>query len=96
MIDNIKSVYVYAKADFTANPIRFILEVFAWATSMTCSVIMALTIPHPPFMLLYPMFIMQCSIFAWSAWTRRSFGMLGNYMLMVSIDIVALVRLLLL
>jgi len=95
MIDNIKSVYVYAKADFIANPIRFILEVFAWATSMTCSIIMALTIPHPPFMLLYPMFIMQCSIFAWSAWTRRSFGMLGNYMLMVSIDCVALVRLLL-
>ena len=56
---------------------------------------MALTIPHPPFLLLYPMFIAQCAVFGWAAWTRKSFGMLGNYTLMVSIDCVALVRLIL-
>jgi hypothetical protein len=55
--------------------------------------IMAFTLPHPPFLLLYPMFIMQCCIFAWSAWTRRSLGMLGNYILLITIDIAALIRL---
>jgi hypothetical protein len=41
---------------------------------------------------LYPLFITQCVIFAWAAWTRQSLGMLANYILLVSIDSVALVR----
>ena len=93
MIDIIKSIYAYAVADFKDNPVRFILEMLAWLTSIACSVTMALTIPHPPFMILYPMFISQCMVFGWAAWTRKSFGMVGNYMLLVSIDTVALIRL---
>ena len=91
----IHSILTYAKTDFHAHPARFVLEMLAWVTSITCSIIMALTIPHPPFLLLYPMFISQCIVFGWAAWTRKSFGMLGNYTLMVSIDCVALVRLIL-
>jgi hypothetical protein len=45
---------------------------------------------------LYPLFIIQCAIFAWAAWTRRSSGMLANYVLLVTIDTVALARLLML
>jgi len=40
------------------------------------------------------LFITQCAIFAWAAWTRRSTGMLANYLLLVSIDSVGLARLL--
>ena len=65
----------------------------AWMTSVGCAITMALTIPHPPFMILYPLFISQCAVFGWSAYTRKSFGMVGNYMLLVSIDTVALIRL---
>jgi hypothetical protein len=93
MIDIIKGIYAYAVADFKDNPPRFTLEILAWLTSIICSVTMALTIPHPPFMILYPMFISQCCVFGWSAWTRKSFGMVGNYVLLVSIDSVALTRL---
>jgi hypothetical protein len=93
VIDIIKSIYAYANADFKENPLRFTLEMIAWATSIACSVIMAFTIPHPPFMFLYPMFIAQCTVFGWAAWSRKSFGMLGNYMLLVSIDSIALIRL---
>jgi hypothetical protein len=89
----ISDIYVWAKADYKAYPTRFILEVLSWMTSIACSVTMALTIPFPPFMILYPLFIMQCSIFGWAAWTRRSFGMVGNYALLVSIDSIALARL---
>jgi hypothetical protein len=53
---------------------------------------MMLTVPTPPFLILYPLFIAQCAIFAWAAWTRKSLGMLANYMLLVSIDSVALFR----
>jgi hypothetical protein len=83
----------WAEKDFRVWPLRFILEVVAWATSIACSLIMAFTLPHPPFLLLYPMFIVQCGIFAWAAWTRQSLGMLGNYILLISIDIAALIRL---
>jgi hypothetical protein len=41
----------------------------------------------------YPMFIAQCGVFAWAAWSRKSFGMLGNYILLLSIDTAALIRL---
>ena len=86
-------VYAWIKKDFREWPLRFVLEVTAWITSIACSVIMALTLPHPPFLLLYPMFICQCAIFAWAAWSRKSFGMLGNYILLLSIDTAALIRL---
>ena len=94
MKDFISGIYAWAYADFKENPIRFALEVIAWITSITCSITMALTIPHPPFLLLYPMFISQCCIFGWAAWTRRSTGMVANYALLVSIDSVALIRML--
>jgi hypothetical protein len=86
-------IYAWIKKDFSDYPLRFLLEVTAWITSIACSTIMAFTLPHPPFLLLYPMFIAQCSIFAWAAWTRQSLGMLGNYILLISIDIAALIRL---
>ena len=69
------------------------MEVVAWVMSIACSVIMMLTVPNPPFLLLYPMFITQCAIFGWAAWTRNSFGMLANYALLVTIDSIALMRL---
>jgi hypothetical protein len=87
------AICAWIKKDFNEHPLRFILEVTAWITSIACSVIMALTLPHPPFLLLYPMFIAQCGVFAWAAWSRKSFGMLGNYVLLLSIDTAALIRL---
>lgn len=86
-------VLKWIRADYHAWPTRFVLELTAWFASIACSVIMAVTLPNPPFFLLYPMFISQCGIFAWAAWTRRSFGMLANYTLLITIDSVALARL---
>lgn len=53
---------------------------------------MMLTVPTPPFLILYPLFITQCAIFGWAAWSRQSFGMLANYLLLVTIDSIALAR----
>jgi hypothetical protein len=54
---------------------------------------MMLTVPDPPFLILYPMWITGCAIYSWAAWTRGSFGMLANYVLLTTLDTVALVRL---
>jgi len=89
----IYGVINWIKEDWNQNPIRCALEIIAWFLSIFCAVTMMLTVPNPPFLLLYPLFIIQCAIFGWAAWTRRSTGMLANYMLLVTIDSVALTRL---
>ena len=88
------SVVNWIRNDWNSNPVRCVLEIVAWFLSIGCSVTMMLTVPTPPFLILYPLFIVQCAIFAWAAWTRRSSGMLANYVLLVTIDTVALGRLL--
>jgi hypothetical protein len=90
----INNTFKWIKNDWKSNPFRCFLEIFAWVLSITCSVTMMLTVPYPPFLILYPLFIIQCAIFAWSAWTRQSFGLLANYILLVTIDSIALARLL--
>lgn len=89
----INNIVSWIKEDFRVWPTRFVLEVTAWVLSIACAVWMGITLPNPPFFILYPLFITQCGIFAWAAWTRQSFGMLSNYMLLMSIDLVALARL---
>lgn len=87
------NITTYIKNDWKDNPFRCFLEIFAWFLSIGCSLTMATTLPHPPFLILYPLFILQCAIFGWAAYTRRSTGMVANYALLVGIDSVALTRL---
>lgn len=91
--NTISNIFNWAKNDFNEWPLRFVLEISAWILSIACSLTMAITVPNPPFLILYPLFIFQCAIFCWAAWTRRSTGMVANYLLLVSIDSVALIRL---
>lgn len=86
------STIEWIKNDWNSNRIRFIIEVVAWAISIGCSITMALTVPSPPLMVLYPIWIVGCSLYAWASWTRKSFGMLANYLLLTTIDSVGLIR----
>jgi len=88
------NIYNYIKDDYSTNPVRFIVEVTAWAISVGCSVTMALTVPYPPLLILYPIWISGCAMYAWASYTRKSFGMIANYILLVTIDSVGLVRML--
>ena len=92
--DFLKPTLDWIKDDYTTNPIRFIIELVAWAISIGCSLTMAATVPNPPLIVLYPIWITGCAMYAWAAYTRKSFGMLANYMLLVGIDAVGLIRML--
>lgn len=95
MIDTIfKPTLDWIQDDYKSHRLRFVLELVAWAASIGCSITMALTVPHPPLLALYPVWIIGCAIYSWAAWTRRSFGMLANYLLLTTIDTVGLVRML--
>jgi hypothetical protein len=39
------------------------------------------------------MWVVGSAVYSWAAWTRGSFGMLANYLLLATIDAVALARL---
>jgi len=83
---------LWIKNDFKSNKFRFLIELFAWILSIGCSITMAFTVPNPPLIVLYPFWILGCSLYAWAAYSRRSFGMLGNYLLLVTIDMIGLSR----
>lgn len=92
MNDIFNSTLQWIRDDFRSHRFRFSIEILAWAISIGCSITMALTVPNPPLIVLYPIWIAGCSMYAWAAWTRKSFGMLANYLLLVTIDSVGLVR----
>jgi hypothetical protein len=94
MNDIVYGIFSWIRDDFKSHPFRFTVELVAWAISIGCSFTMAVTVPDPPLLVLYPFWIAGCAMYAWAAYTRRSFGMLANYILLTTIDTVGLIRML--
>ena len=92
MNDIFYGIFNWIKDDYRTHPFRFIIELLAWGISIGCSITMALTVPNPPLLALYPIWIIGCGLYAWASFTRKSFGMLANYLLLVTIDSVGLIR----
>ena len=84
----------FVEEDWRSNPVRFILETVAWAMSISASIIMALTVPNPPLLIVYILWVVGCGLYAWCALTRGSFGMLANYLLLTAIDTYGLIAIL--
>ena len=83
MNELLKPTFDWIRDDFKSNRIRFIVELFAWAISIGCSITMAVTVPTPPLLTLYPIWILGCAMYAWAAWTRKSFGMPAYHLLFI-------------
>lgn len=94
MNDILSGIFNWIHEDWKSNRTRFCFEVIAWAISIGCSLTMAITVPNPPLLAMYPVWITGCAIYAGCAFSRRSFGMLANYILLTTIDTVGLVRML--
>ena len=94
MNDLFYSIFDWIRDDWKSGKFRFIVELLAWAISIGCSITMALTVPNPPLLLLYPIWIAGCAMYCWAAFTRKSFGMVANYLLLTTIDTIGLIRML--
>jgi hypothetical protein len=94
MNDIFYGIFNWIKDDYRTHPFRFVIELLAWGISIGCSITMALTVPNPPLLLMYPIWIFGCGLYAWASFTRKSFGMLANYLLLVTIDSIGLLRML--
>ena len=95
MNELLRPTFEWIKDDWNSNPVRFAIELLAWCISIGCSITMAATVPNPPLIVLYPIWIAGCALYAWAAYTRKSFGMLANYLLLTTIDTIGLIRLVL-
>ena len=95
MNDILLNTFDWIRDDFKSHRTRFVVELLAWAISIGCSITMAFTVPTPPLLALYPVWIFGCALYAWASWTRKSFGMLANYILLTTIDSVGLARMIL-
>jgi hypothetical protein len=93
MNDILYRTFAWIQDDWRTHKFRFFIEVLAWACSVSCALTFALTVPNPPLLLLYPFWISGCIMYTWAAWTRKSFGMLANYLLLTTIDTIGLMRL---
>jgi len=94
MNELLRPTFEWIQDDFKSSPFRFFVELLAWAISIGCSITMAATVPNPPLLTLYPVWICGCAMYAWAAFTRKSFGMLANYLLLTTIDSIGLIRML--
>ena len=94
MNDLFFGIFEWIREDWKSSPSRFLIEIIAWAISIGCSLAVALTVPNPPWLILYPLWISGCAMYAWAAYTRQSFGMLLNYLLLTMIDTIGLIRVL--
>jgi hypothetical protein len=94
MNDIVAGIFNWIKDDYRSHPFRFGVELIAWAISIGCAFTMAVTVPNPPLLVLYPIWITGCALYAWASYTRKSFGMLANYLLLTTIDSVGLIRML--
>ena len=94
MNELLKPTFDWIREDWNSNNFRFVVELLAWAISIGCSITMAVTVPNPPLLALYPVWIAGCAMYAWAAYTRKSFGMLANYILLTAIDTFGLARML--
>lgn len=95
MNDGVAGIFEWIKSDYRSNPGRFAIEALSWAISIGCATTMAVTVPNPPLIVLYPLWISGCAMYAWASYSRKSFGLLANYLLLTTIDSVGLIRILL-
>jgi hypothetical protein len=84
----------YVRRDWESSRVRTILEFYGWAITTTSSLVFAFTVPHPPFMFLYPAWLSALFALSYCAYTRGSVGMVALNASMIVIDLIGYGRLL--
>jgi hypothetical protein len=90
--EKLKEIKNYILDDYRSSKLRFFLEVYTWSVSLVTSIIFALTVPTIPVIPLYSIYISGCIAASYCAWSRGSFGLLINYLILVSIDAFGLIN----
>ena len=93
MMKLMKLLADYVKRDWDSHPTRVIAELYGWAVSTGSSIVFALTVPNPPFMLMYPLWLSALFALTFCAASRGSVGMVALNISMMIIDMIGYGRL---
>lgn len=96
MWDHIKDLWAFIQRDFHSHPWRLMGECYNWFVSVLVAIIFAVTVPNPPLIILYPIWISGLFIVILCAKSRGSFGLLMGASSMAFIDTIGYIRLLML
>jgi hypothetical protein len=88
------TLWTWIRQDFASNPWRVAGECYNWMVSVLTAIIFAATVPNPPLLLLYPLWLSGLIIMCFCARSRGSFGLFMGCISMAVIDIIGYVRLL--
>lgn len=91
----VDDVIDYLRNDWHSHPYRLVLEMFNWMLNIFTGLFIAFTVPHTPFLYLYPVWFVCLAINIFTAISRGSTGLLLASASMMLIDIFGFVRLLL-
>ena len=91
----LENIFGWIARDYREHPVRCVAEILGWAMSVGANIMFMLTVPAVPFVWFLSLTVASSSIFAWALWTRNSLGGLANYAFLVTVDIVALIKVLL-
>jgi hypothetical protein len=92
MHSRLSATLEWIRADYRTHPLRFVVETWAWAFSILAAVLFAVTVPNLPYVPYLLITVTNCALYAWASWSRGSFGLLANYLLLTGIDTIALIR----
>ena len=87
MKDILVKTFAWIKEDWESDKFRFIIEFIGWVISIVSALVMAITAPNPPLLWMYPVWMIGVILYGWAAWSRKSFSMLANAILLTIIDI---------
>ena len=76
----------YIKEDWKAHPTRLVAEIYNWSVSAIGSLIFAITVPNPPFMVLYPLWLSGIFLMIFCVYSRGSVGLVALYTTLFLID----------
>ena len=91
-MQSLRATLEWIRADYRTNPLRFCIEAWAWLFSIGAAILFAATVPNLPYVPYLIITVTNCALYAWASWSRGSFGLLANYLLLTTIDTIALIR----
>ena len=94
MRDQLRQLWAFIQRDFHEHPWRLAGECYNWLVSVVVAIIFAATVPNPPLIILYPIWLSGLFIIIACAKSRGSFGLLMGASSMALIDTIGYIRLL--
>jgi hypothetical protein len=95
VIAGLRNTIKWAQTDFKTNPWRLAGEFYGCTITISTAIIFAFTVPHVPFLFVYPMWITGVIVLMFCAISRGSVGLTLLNLSMLIFDVIGYARLLL-